>query len=114
MIDSTCPNCQHRVTFSYLRLFILPKVGPPVRPSGPVAILPITHCDYCGHKVTMATWWMFVMFLAGIGVGYLVYKGVGSADSSANFFGGMVGFLLWQVVANALYIALGGRLQLHD
>ena len=44
--------------------------------------------------MTMATWWMFVVVLAGLGVGYFVYKGVGSADTSANFFGGMVGFLL--------------------
>ena len=27
MIDSTCPNCHHRVTFSYFRLFILPRLG---------------------------------------------------------------------------------------
>ena len=62
----------------------------------------------------MATWWMFVVVLAGMGVGYFVYKGVGSADTYANLFGGMMGFLLWQVVANAIYVAVGGRLQLYD
>ena len=43
MIDSTRPVCHHRVTFSYFRLFILPRVGRHVHASRATPDAPVTQ-----------------------------------------------------------------------